>query len=295
MKLLKNIEAIDLALYIDEHLILSDFHIGYEEALNKQGILLPRFQFKEIIQRLEAIFERLKNKPIEKIIINGDLKHEFGTISEQEWRHTLKLIDFLGKHCSEIVLIRGNHDTILGPIAEKRKVKVLEHYFIEAGDRASKERFPIIKKTIGTNDEKIPEKNSTMKETIGKKALERLKILKNKNPGKNKKILVIHGDKIPSESLLKEAKAIIIGHEHPAVSIQDGPRTELFKCFLAGKYKGKSLIAMPSFNLVTEGTDIMKERLLSPLLKQNLKDFRVFAVADRVYGFGKVKELIKDA
>ena len=66
-----------------------------------------------------------------EIIINGDIKHEFGTISEQEWRHTLRLLDFLSRYCDEVILIKGNHDMILGPIAKKRNVKVLEYYVAE--------------------------------------------------------------------------------------------------------------------------------------------------------------------
>ena len=45
------------------------------------------------------------------------------------------------------------------------------------------------------------------------------------------------------------------------------------------------------YNLVQEGTDILKEKLLSPLLRQNLNNFEVFVVADNVYRFGKVKEI----
>ena len=58
MNILNNIELIDLAIYTNKALIFSDFHMGYEEALNKQGILVPRFQFEEIMQRLEKIFEK---------------------------------------------------------------------------------------------------------------------------------------------------------------------------------------------------------------------------------------------
>lgn len=257
MKIPDNIEVIDLALYINKHLILSDFHIGYEEALNKQGILVPRFQYEEIIKRLENIFLKLKKKKIEKIVINGDLKHEFGTISNQEWRLTLRLLDFLGKHCKEIVLIKGNHDTILGPIAQKRNVKVLDYYMIR----------PLSKNPL-------------------KKGKTTIKKLKN-----NKKILVIHGDKIPDKALLKDVTTLIIGHEHPAVSIKEGPRVELFKCYLVGKWKRKNLITLPSFNLVNEGTDVLKERILSPFLKQNLRNFNVFVVADKVYEFGKLRNL----
>src|SRR3989338_5634354 len=130
MEIAKDIEIIDLCLLLKKEniLILADTHIGYEESLNKQGILMPRFQFKEIIERLEKIIKQTAK--VDKIIINGDIKHEFGTISEQEWRHTLRLLDFLGKYCNEIILVKGNHDKILGPIAKKRNVKVLEKIVI---------------------------------------------------------------------------------------------------------------------------------------------------------------------
>jgi putative SbcD/Mre11-related phosphoesterase len=239
VSIIPNLEIIGLALYhkVKNILIIGDVHIGYEEALNKQGFLLPRFQFKQIIERLERIFASLNDEKLDTIIINGDIKHEFGTISEQEWRHTLRLLDFLARHCREIILIKGNHDTILGPIAQKRNVQIVESFVVE--------------------------KNS---------------------------ILIIHGDKIPKE-FPKQIKTIITGHEHPAISLRDGPRVETYKCFLKGKYGRKNLIVMPSFNLVSEGTDILKEQLLSPFLEQSLNDFKVYIVADKVYSFGKIKNL----
>ncbi len=287
MRIFKDIELIDLAIYVNNTLILTDFHIGYEEALNKQGILMPRFQFREIIERLEGIFRKLKGK-IDNIVILGDLKHEFGTISEQEWRHTLRLLDYFGKHCKEIILLKGNHDKILGPIAEKRNVKVRDYYIIEP--IKNNNRMPIAKKT----DEQVPiakETNNKNKQKIINitRALKNL-VIKNsqKNTGK---ILCLHGDKIPPKELLEGISTIIIGHEHPAVSIKDGPRAELFKCFLIGKWKRKDIIVVPSFNLVTEGTDIMKEKVLSPFLKGNLKEFNAVVAADKLYYFGKVKDL----
>ena len=146
MKIFNNIELIDLAVYTNRTLIVTDFHIGYEEALNKQGLMIPRFQLNEIMTRLGKIFNKLKNKKIERIIVNGDLKHEFGTISDQEWRHILKLLDYFSQHCKEIILIKGNHDAILGPIAKKRNVKVLEHYLISTINKNSIKNKSIIKK-----------------------------------------------------------------------------------------------------------------------------------------------------
>ena len=233
MEIIKGIEIIDLALYIkkEKTLVLADFHIGYEEAIAKQGILIPRFQFKDLSQRFENIFK--KAKP-ETIIINGDIKHEFGEISEQEWRETLKLIDYLSEKCKKLILVRGNHDTILGPIAKKRNIDTAIEY----------------------------RTNST---------------------------LIVHGHKIPK--LDKKIKTIIIAHEHPCVSLKEGPKIEKYKCFLKGKFKQKTLIVMPSFNLVTEGTDIMQEKLLSPFLQQNIDNFEAWLVSDKVYYFGKLKNL----
>ncbi len=236
--MIKGIEIIDLGLLLknEKILVLADFHIGYEETLNKQGILVPKFQFKDIIKRLTKIFSELKKDKL-KIIINGDIKHEFGTISEQEWRETLRLLDFLTKFCDEIILIKGNHDTIIGPIAKKKNIKIVEHYLTKKG------------------------------------------------------ILITHGHKIPKKEILKKTKTIIIAHEHPAISLREDIRTEKFKCFLKGRWKRKSLIVMPSFCLATEGTDVLSEKLLSQFLGQDISNFEVFVVADKVYDFGKLKNL----
>lgn len=228
MKLANDIEAIGLALRIGKNLVICDVHIGYEEYLNKTGVMVPRLQFRETLEQLKKIAE---GRHFEKIIINGDIKHEFGTISEQEWRHTLRLLDFLKKYCNEIILVKGNHDTILGPIADKRDIKVKDYYLAE---------------------------NS----------------------------LIAHGDRLICKltnngKVMKTIKNIIIGHEHPAISLKERAHTETYKCYLVGKYRGKNLIVQPSFNLVTEGTDVLKERLLSPYLK-NISDFKVYVVEDDI-------------
>lgn len=111
-------------------LVLGDFHIGYEEYLFEK--LIPiRIQSGEILKKLDKIFSLLKKEgiKIKELVILGDLKHEFGEISYSEWRETLQLLDYLLKKTKKIILIKGNHDNILGPIAQKREVK-LKDYFI---------------------------------------------------------------------------------------------------------------------------------------------------------------------
>lgn len=233
MHISKNIEIIDLSLYLEKEktLIFGDLHIGYEEYLNKEGILIPRFQLEDLIKRINNILDRVD---VKKIIINGDLKHEFGTISKQEWQDTLKILElFNGK---EVILIKGNHDTVLDPIAEKKNIEIKDYYSI--------------------ND-----------------------------------IYICHGHKIPNDEEFKKSKILIIGHEHPAVSFKER-KDEYYKCFLKGKWKNKLLLVCPSLNFVTQGSDVTKEKLLSPFLQNHIDEFEVFVVENKVYDFGKLKELI---
>ncbi len=127
MEISKGIRIVGLGLVVDKTLVIADVHMGYEEALNKKGVLVPRKQLKQTLWELRDIFENIN---VDTIVVNGDIKHEFGTISETEWRHTLQLIDFLAEHCKKLILLKGNHDTILGPIAKKREIKVMDHYVI---------------------------------------------------------------------------------------------------------------------------------------------------------------------
>ena len=236
MKLTDNIEIIDLALYLikEKTLIISDLHIGIEESLNKQGILIPRFQFNDLVLRLKNILAKVN---VNRVVFNGDLKHEFGEILPQEWRNILKLFDFLQD--KEIIVIKGNHDPILKPIAEKRNMKLIESYTIN-------------------------------------------------------NITILHGDKI----LANLSKVIIMGHEHPAISLKKGIRTERYNCFLKGKWHNKILIVTPSFNLLTYGSNVLKEKLLSPFLT-NIEDFQVFVVEpakdlnklSKVLYFSKIKDI----
>ncbi|RME55022.1 metallophosphoesterase [Candidatus Woesearchaeota archaeon] len=232
MEIEKGIKIKDLALIVENTLVISDLHMGFEEAANKQGVLLPREQFEKTVGRLKSI---IQGEKFDKVVILGDLKHEFGKTSETEWRNTLKLIDFLKKDCNTVILVKGNHDVNIDAIAKKKNVEVVETY------------------KIGN-------------------------------------VLFCHGHELLED--YEGAEIIVIGHEHPAISLREGIRVEKFKCFLKGKFEKKTLIVMPSFNLVTTGTDVLTERLLSPYLEQNLSEFEVYIVNEgNVLNFGRIKDL----
>ena len=234
VKLFNDLYIVDIGLYSAnlKTLFIADSHLGYEDALAEEGIFVPRINLKLIKQRLEKVFSNLH---VERIVFNGDLKHEFGDISKQEWFEVLEFIDFLKAH-GELVIVKGNHDTMLNPIAKKKNVKIVENALID-------------------------------------------------------KYFITHGHKF--EKPPKNAKASIIAHEHPAISLREGGRIERFKCFLCGKSNGKTLIVLPSLLQVVEGTDLLNENLLSPYLQEGIEDFKIWIVEDKPYYFGKIRQIIK--
>ena len=231
MEISKGIHIVDTALWFEAEktLVINDLHIGYEEVLHRKGVLVPRFQLEQIINKLKLILQ--KTKPA-KIIINGDLKHEFGKVLRQEWKEVLHFLDFVLANVPEVIIIKGNHDPIIKPIADKRGVVVVGEY--QVGDT-----------------------------------------------------LIVHGDELVETN----AKRIVIGHEHPAITIREGSKWEKYKCFLKGTWKDKELIAVPSFNPLLEGTDVLKEQLLSPFL-EDIRNFEAYVVGEKgVYYFGKIKDI----
>ena len=230
-------EVIDSALVIKDHLIISDIHLGYEYALNREGFMIPRFQYKKIISRLKEIIDASNAT---KIVVNGDLKHEFGKISKQEWDEVVDFIKFLKEYFDEIILIKGNHDNFTGFIAEKCGLEVYERYSVE-------------------------------------------------------NYIVMHGDKIPPDFNETKENTVIIGHEHPSIGLRSGERVEKVKCFLKGKVNDKKFIVMPSFNFITEGSDCLQQKTISPFLKGiSLENFEVVAVENfEVMNFGNIKNLLK--
>lgn len=107
-------------------LVVGDLHLGYEEALNKSGILVGRQMFDEMISDLNLVFGEVGK--VDKIVLLGDVKHDFGGISKQEWRDVNAILDYFESMADKVVVVKGNHDTILEPILKKRKMKLLGVY-----------------------------------------------------------------------------------------------------------------------------------------------------------------------
>ncbi|MFW6025184.1 MAG: metallophosphoesterase [Candidatus Woesearchaeota archaeon] len=116
------------------------------------------------------------------------------------------------------------------------------------------------------------------------------------------KFLFTHGH-IPIEELkmnklfkekYKNIKYIVIGHEHPSISLFDNKRYERFKCFLKTHYDSKELIVLPSFSDAAFGYDFTKENFQSDYLSnKNLSEIKVYLYEDKLYEFDSLKQIIE--
>jgi len=116
-------------------LVLSDLHLGFEEAASRglsyslrgvsgyTAIFLPRIQLRKTLNTLSLVLGELK---VSRVIINGDLKHAFDRLLRQEREEIIDLIKFLRSNgVEDIIVIRGNHDNFIKSVLRKLNVEFI--------------------------------------------------------------------------------------------------------------------------------------------------------------------------
>ena len=143
----------DSVLIDSKILIFGDVHLGYEE-LYARGGNFPMIQLNETKEKLERIFSIIKKgkKRVEKIIIIGDFVHNFGSMSNSEFRGMKNFLNFLEKLVKKenIIFIKGNHDTTSSIIIKRLGFKVADYYKIKDiifihGDKSPENKLKDIK------------------------------------------------------------------------------------------------------------------------------------------------------
>jgi metallophosphoesterase superfamily enzyme len=74
------------------------------------------------------------------------------------------------------------------------------------------------------------------------------------------RFLFVHGNE---NIAVADGSTILMGHEHPAISLGDGVRSAKFPCFLASE----KLIVLPAFSRWAAGTEIRSQSFMSPLAR----------------------------
>ncbi len=216
------------ALYHQESdmVVISDLHLGLEGSMTYEGSYVPQFQLDELKEDLRGAAEETGAS---RVLVNGDLKHEFSTTRFSEEKEIREFIEFLQELFSEVVLVKGNHDTFVVQIAEDYGLE-LEDYHLE-------------------ND-----------------------------------VLFYHGHRELDLLGAEGYDTVVIGHEHPALSLKDeiGVK-EKVDCFLYGEMDNESrLIVMPAFSKISGGStvnEVPTHKLLSPVLRNQVDIDEMKAIA----------------
>ena len=96
----------------DNVLIVADMHLGCEAALEYEGMSLPRVQTKKIELYMDRMIRSIGPR---RLIVAGDLKHNFSRNLVQEWQDVARFVKMLSGRAS-LDVIKGNHDNYLGAI-----------------------------------------------------------------------------------------------------------------------------------------------------------------------------------
>lgn len=127
-------------------LIMSDLHLGFEEAASRglfysarktkssyAAIFLPKIQLKKALQLFDYAAENLE---VKRVVVNGDLKHAFDRLLRQEREEVVEFVKHLKERgVSEVVVVRGNHDNFVKPLLRKLEVSFVSGFSTRAGDK----------------------------------------------------------------------------------------------------------------------------------------------------------------
>lgn len=131
MELYPGVEVVfgEPALYLKSLsiLVVTDLHLGFEEACTDYGLFLPRIQFKKLIDRINRLIDLCNPS---KIVINGDVKHYFSKLTHQERCEISKLLSFLRDKGLEVYIVRGNHDNYLPLVLYKYDIPLYEYMML---------------------------------------------------------------------------------------------------------------------------------------------------------------------
>ena len=133
----------DRCLLIDDGptIVLGDLHLGYERALEEEGMYIPRFNTDSIRESLNRII--CEYEPA-RIVLLGDIKHDFKRTRYEGREEVRRIIDLL-QGASEVICVKGNHDNFLQNILYDTGIMAvdyvdlcgfrMEHGHVDSGKR----------------------------------------------------------------------------------------------------------------------------------------------------------------
>ena len=117
------------ALYLKEEdmVVVADLHLGYEEAMSKVGVYLPRLQLRKAVKLVE---DARNISGARRILVDGDIKHAFDRLLRQERVEVRQFVEGVyDRGYKEMIFVRGNHDNYVSPLLRDLGVELVEDSF----------------------------------------------------------------------------------------------------------------------------------------------------------------------
>ncbi|MDH7517737.1 MAG: metallophosphoesterase [Candidatus Thermoplasmatota archaeon] len=115
------------AIYIDDLdlIVIADLHLGYETAATEEGMFIPKIQYKKIVGDINDIYGHIRAS---RILINGDVKHEFSETGYHEYHEVSSFFDYLKNIFETVIVIKGNHDNFINRITKKHNINLYKEF-----------------------------------------------------------------------------------------------------------------------------------------------------------------------
>ena len=92
--------------------VASDFHIGLEDELRRQGLAFPLQEEQTLLGRLEEALDEFKPSIF---VLAGDILHSFDRLDNVVRDKFDSVMNTLEKQC-KVILLKGSHDTMLSSL-----------------------------------------------------------------------------------------------------------------------------------------------------------------------------------
>lgn len=127
-------------------IVIADLHLGLEASATRMGSYVPEFQLKEFREELS---DAKKETGASRILVNGDLKNEYRT-SYAERDEVSKFLGFARDEFDEVILVKGNHDTMIEDVVEEKDLELVDHHvedgvlFVHGHEKLPEEKFETV-------------------------------------------------------------------------------------------------------------------------------------------------------
>lgn len=104
-------------------LAIADLHLGYEAAMAKRGVFIPKVNLNHI---LELLHEAYAGRRVKELIIVGDVKNEFSGVLGDEINELAEISRLASSFGSSITVVKGNHDNFIDRVSRGTGVSVCD-------------------------------------------------------------------------------------------------------------------------------------------------------------------------